>query len=332
MPRPVNRGFTITLIALAIVAELALRAAASASPHTVRIVYGTTLAMYSEIEKRLTAAASDIRILALGDSLAMTQFQPDVFAADASLPVSAVFNASYLATTHRSQENLLRHIGLDRLPRLQRVLMFVNPRRLTVEGNADADVFRVAIPDAAGSWRESIRERSLSPILDRSRLYGLSRYLISASWRQVNRPTTWDEVEYLSPQGGVKFDAPPAPSTHTRYPYAWLTAIDEPYVDDLRRVIELFRSRGVSVVLMQSLHHPEGQPFANDAAAATFEARMRSLAEETGSVWVRVPAGDFHPPADAGFLDYGHLNRAGGEAFTHYLRGVLDAAAVPPLE
>src|SRR6478736_7568190 len=114
MARLVNRGFTATLLALLIAAELLLRASASASPNVVRIVYGTTLAMYMEVAERLRAAAPEVQVLAMGDSLALTQFQPDIFAADHGLPTAAVFNAAYLALTYRSQSALLKDIGLDR--------------------------------------------------------------------------------------------------------------------------------------------------------------------------------------------------------------------------
>ena len=67
----------------------------------------------------------------MGDSLAMTQFQPDTFAADRGMPANAVFNAAYLAQTFRSQENLLRHIGIEKFTRLRQALLFINPRRLT---------------------------------------------------------------------------------------------------------------------------------------------------------------------------------------------------------
>ncbi len=82
MARIVNRGFTVTLLVLLVVAELALRAAVAAPPKVVRIVYGTTLAMYMKVAERLQGAAPEVRVLAMGDSLAMTQFQPDTFAAD----------------------------------------------------------------------------------------------------------------------------------------------------------------------------------------------------------------------------------------------------------
>ena len=59
-----------------------------------RIVYGTTLAMYLEIDRRLRDASPAVQVLAMGDSLSMTQFQPDIFAADHALPANAVFNAS----------------------------------------------------------------------------------------------------------------------------------------------------------------------------------------------------------------------------------------------
>jgi hypothetical protein len=323
MPRFVNRGFTATLLIVLIAAELLLRAGASASPSVVRVVYGTTLAMYMEIDKRLRAAAPDVRVLAMGDSLAMTQFQPDIFAADHGLPVSAVFNASYLAQTYRSQENLIRHIGLDHFPQLRRVLLFVNPRRLTAEGNIDAAVFRIAIPDRDGAWRESWHDRSVSPLFDRSRLYGLSRYLISASWRQVGRPSGWDQVEYLSPQGGVVFEGRRMTDASPPYLYEPLKAVSEEYVSDLKRVVELFRSRNIGVVLLPSVHHPNAKVFADAGVERQFESWMASLAKDTGAVWIALPAAGFTPAADTDFLDYGHVNRSGGIAFTHRLRDLI---------
>ena len=326
----VNRGFTITLLALAIAAELALRGAASASPPVVRFVYGTTLAIYMKVAERLAVAAPEVRVLAMGDSLALTQFQPDTFAADHGLPANAVFNAAYLALASRSQQGLLAHVGLDRLSQLRRVLLFMNPRRLTPEGNVDAAVFRVAIPEPGGPWREAWQDRSVSPILDYSRLYGLSRYLVTAAWRQVGRAESWDQVEFMTPQGGVAFDRPRPAGDAPVYFYEQVDTLSEDLIADFARVIETFRARGISVVLLPSAVHRSIEVFANPAAEARFNARMQSLADATGSVWVPLPAGGFHPPADTDFLDYGHLNRSGGVAFTHYLRDAL--AALPPID
>jgi hypothetical protein len=328
MARLVNRGFTVTLLSLAIFAELALRAAAAAPPGVVRNLYGTTLAMYMAIEERLAATAPDVRVLALGDSLTLTQFQPDVFAADHGLPPRAVFNASYLAQTFRSHENLLGHVGLDRLTHLQRVLIFVNPRRLTADGNQDAAVFRVAIPEQRGTLRQAWEEKRLSPILDRSRLYGLSRYLVSASWRQFGRPASWDSVEYLTPQGGVAYEGLRPGANRPDYLYEPIGDVSEEYVAALQRVIDLFRSRNVSVVLLTNALYPGVSEFADAGPAERFAARMQRLAADTGSAWM--PIRGFQPPAESDFLDYGHVNRSGGVAFTRRLRDVL--AALPPIE
>ena len=326
MVRLVNRGFTVTLVLLALASELALRAVTAAPPNVVRVVYGTTLAMYMAVEERLAADAADVRVLALGDSMAMTQFQPDVFALDQGLPERAVFNASYLAQTFRSHENLLRHIGIERLPQLQRVLIFVNPRRLTPDGNEDDAIFRVAIPEQDGTLRQAWRDRSVSPILDRSRLYGLSRYLVSASWRQLGRPPSWDHVEYLMPQGGVAFDEPRPPMFGGGYPYAPLGDVSENYVDDLERVIQLFRRRNVSVALLTTAIYPGVSEFVSEATKIRFAERMQQLAADTGSTWLPASAAG---PSEPDFLDYGHVNRAGGTAFTHRLSDVL--APLPPL-
>ncbi len=320
MPRIVNRGFTATLITAIIVAELLLRAAAAGPPPLVRVVYGTTLAMHLAIKKRLGDGAAEVQTLAFGDSLAMTQFQPDVFAADHGLPAGAVFNAAYLAATFRSGESLLRKIGVDRLSGLRRVLLFINPRRLTPEGNGDSVLFRVIVPDRDGAWRSAWRERSVSPVFDRSRLYGLSRYLVSASWRQIGRPMGWDEVEYLGPHGGVAYDHPRPAGDYPAYLYAPIDEIADEYVVDLKRVIDLFRARDVEVILLPNVHHSAVEWFATADAERRFNARMRELAEETGSRWLELPAGSFQPPADDDYLDYGHLNRRGGVAFTHWLR------------
>jgi hypothetical protein len=326
MPRIANRGFAVTLLTVTLAAELLLRAAASGPPGLVRVVYGTTLAMYMEIDKRLHDAAPNLRVLAMGDSLALTQFQPDVFAADHRLPGNAVFNASYLALTHRSQEMLLRAAGLERFTHLRHAILFVNPRRLTADGNIDEAVFRVAIADPGGRWRAAWSERSVSPLFDGSRLYGLSRYLVSASWRQIGRPTTWDEVEYLGAQGGVAYGGRGLSTAHG-YPYGTLTDVSEKYVADLTRVIALFRSRGVEVTLLPSLHHPSAQPFAGPGVERQFDQRMRVLAEQTGSTWLPDAIDGFVPPAQDDYLDYGHLNREGGIAFTHHLRD-----RIPPIE
>jgi hypothetical protein len=282
--------------------------------------------MYMAVEERLAGTAADVRVLALGDSLAMTQFQPDVFASDHGLPPRAVFNASYLAQTFRSSENLVTHVGVGRLTQLQRVLIFVNPRRLTPDGNVDGTVLRVAIPEQAGTLRQMRKEKSLSPLLDRSRLYGLSRYLVSASWRQLGRPTSWDEVEYLMPQGGVAFDATRPAAEQPGYLYEPLSMVSEDLVDDLRRVVSLFRVRNVDVALLANALYPGVREFAGPDAESYFVARMKRLAEETGSVWI--PAGGPETP-DADFLDYGHVNRAGGVALTHRLRDAL--ASLPTL-
>ena len=326
MARLVNRGFAVTLILLIAAAELALRAAVLAPPNIVRIVYGTSLAMYMAVADRLTERAPEIRVLALGDSLAMTGFRPDVFASDHGLPAQAVFNASYLAQNFRSSENLVRQVGVERMPQLQRVLIFVNPRRLTPAGNVDGTVLRVAIPEQSGILRQMWDEKNVSPLLDRSRLYGLSRYLVSASWRQLGRPPSWDQVEYLTPQGGVVFDATRPAAEQPGYLYEPLGMVSEELVGDLKRVVNLFRSRNVGVVLTTNALYPGVREFANAEAAAYFATRMERLARETGSAWL--PAGGGQP-ADSDFLDYGHLNRAGGTAFTHHLRDRL--RSLPPL-
>jgi len=326
MARLVNRGFALTLFSLALAAELALRAAAAAPPNVVRILYGTGLAMYMAVEERLADAAPDVRVLALGDSLAMTQFQPDVFAADLGWSPRAVFNASYLAQNFRSSENLLRRIGVERLTQLQRVLIFVNPRRLTDEGIVEGSVLRVAIPEQSGSLRLVWEEKSLSPILDRSRLYGVSRYLVSASWRQIGRQPSWDQVEYLMPQGGVAFDAARPAVWGPGFPYEPVDEVSEDLVSDLERVIRLFRGRHVGVVLLTTAIYPGVTEFVSPETEGRFAARMQQLAADTGSTWM--PANAAQPP-ETGFLDYGHVTRAGGAAFTHRLRDVL--ASLPPL-
>lgn len=325
MPRPVNRGFVVTLLAIAILAELALRAIVTAPPAVVRIVYGTTLATYMAVEARLRDAAPNLQVLALGDSLAMMQFQPDTFAADRGLPSGAVFNAAYLAQTFRSEEMLLRHIGLDRFAKLRQVLMFVNPRRLTVEGNIDAPVFRVAIADPDGPWHAMREEKSPSPILDYSRLYGLSRYLVTAAWRQVGREDSWDEVEYLAPYGGTLFDQTRPTAAQPQFPYPTVDVLSEESIADLIRVIQLFRARNVQVVILPSAHRVSVDPFANADAAARFDARMQAIALATGSTWLPRAGAGFEPPHDRDFLDYGHLNRTGAVAFTHTVRD-----AIPP--
>jgi hypothetical protein len=326
MARLVNRGFAVTLVLLIAAAELALRGAAAAPPKIVRIVYGTSLAMYMAVEARLADSAPEVRVLALGDSLAMTEFQPDVFASDHGLPARAVFNASYLAQNFRSSENLVRRVGVERMRQLQRVLIFVNPRRLTPDGNADGTVLRLAIPDQDGMLRLMWNEKSVSPLLDRSRLYGLSRYLVSASWRQIGRPRSWDQVEYLMPQGGVVFDGTRPAAAQPGYIYEPLGMVSEELVGDLKRVVKLFRSRNAGVVLTTNALYPGVREFANAEAAAYFTTRMERLAAETGSVWLPSVGGQ---PPDRDFLDYGHLNRAGGAAFTHRLRDGL--ASLPPL-
>jgi hypothetical protein len=283
------------------------------------VVYGTTLGMYMAVAKRLEAAAPNVRVLAMGDSLALTQFQPDVFARDHGLPENAVFNASYLGLTSRSQENLLRHIGTARFQNLQRVLLFINAHRLTTAGNADADIFRVAIPNPGGPWQEAWRDKRIAPILDYSRVYGLSRYLVSASWRQLGRAPSWDAVEFLLPQGGVSFPGQRPPGDVPVYLLPLITTIEEAFVADLKRVVTLFRARGVEVVMLPSLTHPRVTQFSEAAEAeAVFQIQMHRLAGETGSAWVPLD-GEFRPPADTDYLDYGHLNRSGAVAFTRYI-------------
>lgn len=308
MARIVNRGFLVTLVAIMIVAEIGIRAIVTAPPKVVRVAYGTTLAMYMAVESRLRASAPEVQVLALGDSLAMTQFQPDVYAADHGLPAGAVFNAAYLAQTYRSQEMLLNKVGLDRMPKLKQVLMFVNPRRLTIEGNVDAPVFRVV----------------MDPY---SRLYGLSRYLVMASWRQVAKPTSWDEVEYLSAHGGVVFDHPRPTGDYPVNLYALIDQISDEYLTDLKRVVEMFRARGIQVFILQGTRHPSVHQFVNAGVEADFDVKMHDLSAQTGAEFIPLAAVGFQPPADTDYLDYGHLNRSGGTAFTHFLRDTI-----PPIE
>ena len=96
---------------------------------------------------------------------------------------------------------------------------------------------------------------------------------------------------------------------------------------DLKRVIDLFRARNISVTLLPSATHPSIHLFVDARAEARFDEQMNRLAVETGSEWVPLAAVGFQPPADTDFLDYGHLNRSGGIAFTHFLR-----STIPPIK
>lgn len=318
----VNRGFVTTLIVLALAAEAVLRVVPLASPPLVRIVYGTTLAMYMEVRDRLIEAAPGVRVLALGDSLALTQFHPDVFAQARQMEAGTVFNAAYLATSIDSQQALLRAVGVERLQQLQQVLLFINPRRLTEEGDGESKLFRIAIPDQGGPWRAIWQERQVSPLLDYSRLYGLSRYLVGAAWMQVGRPASWDSVEYLSPHGGIRFPQRGGAANSTGYPYPQLDHLSDRVIAELRTLIVEIRSRGVEVVMLPSLHHPGTAPFIDASAARRFDAAMQALARETGSAWIALPGGADHV-AEEHYLDYGHLNQSGGEAYTKFLAGRL---------
>jgi hypothetical protein len=316
----VNRGFVASLIALLVCAEVGLRLVPTVSIPLFELVYGDALAMYLTVGERLRAQASDIRLLVLGDSLAMTQFRPDVFAREVGHSEGEVFNAAYPNMSFVSQERLLRDIGLDRFEHLEDVLFFINVYRFSKDYEPNTEVQRVGIPDPDGPWEEVIRTKRVAPILDHSRLYGLSYYLVWSSWRQaLFEGPSWDRVEFLGPHGGVSWPEQRPEVAPPTYPYSRLVEVSPDRMADMRRVLELFRSRDVRVTILRSVVHSGIDPFASEAAEIAVHAAVKQVALATGSRYLPNGTAGFEMPRDADFCDYGHTNIAGGEAFTRWL-------------
>lgn len=315
-----NRGFGITLLALFVATEILLRLAPTLSPQAFRFIYGNALSMYMSVAERLADAAPEIEVLALGDSLTMTQFQPDVFAEELGVPNERVFNAGYSAMSFTSQERLLRKIGLDRFERLRTVLFFLNPHRVAGQETPNSEVFRVAIGNPDGPWQTIKETKKLAPLFDYSRVYGLSRYLILNAWRMIliHEPT-WDDFRLLSPQGGVAWMERRQDAAAPVYPYPRIRVVSPERLAEMRMVIELFRRRGVDVIVLPNALHPEIQVFASPNVEARFHVQVGDIAAATGSHYRPEALIGFSAPMDTDFCDYGHMNRSGALALTRWL-------------
>jgi hypothetical protein len=316
----VNRHFGVTLLALLVCAELFLRVVPSGPAPLFRALYGNSLAMFMTIHERLDAAAPNVLVLALGDSLAMTQFQPDLFAEGVGLRRGDVFNAAYLGMSFPSQEDMLRRIGPEKLGRLEHVLYFVNARRFSAAEVTNTDVLRVGVPPADGAWRVAWRTKRVGPVLDRSRLYGLSRHLVASAWRSLLAdPPSWDHVELLGPSGGVAWPHARTNGDVPVYPYPPLDELSPERLDEMRRVVTLLRETGAEVTIVASAVHPSASVFASPEARARYDDALSRVAAETGSRYRAEALADFRPHDDRDFCDYGHMNAAGGEAYTRHL-------------
>lgn len=276
--------------------------------------------MYMEVGRRLAAHAPNVRLLALGDSLTMTQFQPDAFAAAAGLDQEGVFNAGYLGMSFPSQEVLLRKVGRERLANLEVALVFVNPRRLSPDEEPNTEIFRIANPGGARGWSELWNTKKIAPLLDHSRLYGLSRYLVVSAWRDWLRGrVSWDQIEFLQPRGGVKWTPGRESQAAPDYPYPSMEQISTERLAELEAVIGLLRSWNVRVTLLVPPTHPAVEPFATDEARALFDREMAALAGRHGAVYLAHAGSAFVPDDDRDFCDYGHMNWSGGVSYSRAL-------------
>jgi hypothetical protein len=280
-----NRHFTITFVALLGSIELFLRLTPHLDPVLFRGLYGNSLSIYMTIRDRLDASAGGVRILGLGDSLAMTQFQPDLFGSETGLERGQVFNAAYLGMSFPSQEDLLADVGVRDFGSLTHVLYFLNPRRLSTREVPNTDVLRVGVPPARGVWREARERKRVGPILDRLR----------------------------ASRGGVRWRSGRADPSAPRYPYAPLAEVSSERLGEMERVLALLRNHGARVVIVPSAVHPAIDPFASDAARDRFHTTVNRLAESTGSDYLPGALDGFRAPSDQDFCDYGHMNAAGGE-------------------
>lgn len=329
--RFVNKGFAATLVVLVVSSELVLRWVPSGPPRPFRLLYGNALSMYMAVAERLRAAAPELRFLAMGDSLAMTQFRPDVFAAELGVPPPSVFNAGYPGMGFPSQERMLRWVDVSRLSRLELALYFVNPLRFDEALEANNDVFRVGIPAPEGPWREMASRKQVGPLLDYSRLYGLSLNLVRNAWRfALWENPVWDDVALLGPRGGVAWGPGRADPAAPEYPYARIRQISEARAEEARRVVELLRSTGARVAVVPSAMHPGIDLFESDAVRERYREMVVELVAATGSDHLPDALAGFSPPADTDFCDYGHMNRSGGAALTSWLgKRLLEAGLAP---
>jgi hypothetical protein len=316
----VNRHFAITALALCLGAELFLRLTPSLPAPLFRAVYGNSLAMFMTVHERLAATGEGVRVLALGDSLAMTQFQADLFAEGAGLREGEVFNAAYLGMSFPSQEDMLHDIGPARFRRLEHVLFFLNPRRLSASEVTNTDVLRIGVPPAGGAWREAWRSKRVGPVLDRSRLYGLSRHLVFSAWRPLlGDPPSWDHVELLGPRGGVAWPHARSNGDAPSYPYPPLAEISPERLAELREVLRVLAETGAAITIVPSTVHPAVDVFASGEARQRYHATLLEVAVETGSRYQPDLVIDFRPADDRDYCDYGHMDAAGGEAYTRHL-------------
>lgn len=87
----------------------------------------------------------------------------------------------------------------------------------------------------------------------------------------------------------------------------------------MERALALFRNHGARVVIVPSAVHPAIDPFASEAARDRFHGAVNRLAESTRSGYLPGALDGFQAPSDQDFCDYGHMNAAGGEAYTRHL-------------
>jgi hypothetical protein len=315
-----NRFFAVTLAVLLVLLELAVRWVPSADPRLFRAVYGNALSMFMTVRERLEDDASAIRVLALGDSLAMTQFQPSLFAKMTHLQDGEVFNAAYLGMSFPSQLDMIQSIGLDRFSRIEKVLYFVNPRRLSIDEVANTDVLRVGVRPAGVPWHDAWESKTLGPILDGSRLYGLSKHLVGSSWRTLLFDTpSWDHIEYLGRFGGVAWAAPRANGAAPIYPYPRLEAVSPRHLADMRTTLQTLRSLGAEIWLLPSAVHPDVDPFASAQARASYVAALEQTARAIDARFAANLLAEFVVRDDRVFCDYGHMNADGGAEYTSHL-------------
>ncbi len=88
---------------------------------------------------------------------------------------------------------------------------------------------------------------------------------------------------------------------------------------EMERALALFRNHGARVVIVPSAVHPAIDPFASEAARDRFHGAVNRLAESTRSGYLPGALDGFQAPSDQDFCDYGHMNAAGGEAYTRHL-------------
>jgi hypothetical protein len=250
----------------------------------------------------------------------MTQFEPEIFELEGGRAPGSVFNAAYLGMTFPSLEALLVSVQKETLPKLDTVLFFVNPRRLSSLETPSEDVFRIGIPEPDGALSLALGRKQVAPLLDASRLYGLSRHLLLQSWRDaLSGRVTFDHVELLGDHGGAVWAPSRSDPATPVYPYRQVEAISEERVDEVRRVLALLDAWGVETLLLTSPVHPDVEVFASPAAAAAYEATMERIAREHSAHFWPGLGSAFAPSDELSFTDYGHMNDTGAREYTTML-------------